>query len=55
MFWAKKEIVNCLNKQSFNEHSFYFESNLINGTLTHAIERLIGVIPVAAGKKIWLF
>jgi lipopolysaccharide biosynthesis protein len=55
MFWAKKEIVNWLNKQDFKEHSFYFESNLINGTLTHAIERLIGVIPVAAGKKIWLF
>jgi lipopolysaccharide biosynthesis protein len=55
MFWAKKEVVNCLNEQSFKEHSFYFERNHIDGTLTHAIERLIGVIPAAAGKKIWLF
>jgi len=55
MFWAKIEVVNCLNKHDFKEDSFYFEKNLINGALIHAIERLIGVIPAAAGKKIWLF
>lgn len=53
MFWVSQKILLCLKELDLTQDSFEFELGQRDGTMAHAIERLIGVIAVAKNYKIF--
>jgi lipopolysaccharide biosynthesis protein len=52
MFWFKPEAILSIIKLSLNDDDFPTESGQIDGTLAHALERIIGLIAQKQGYKI---
>jgi lipopolysaccharide biosynthesis protein len=55
MFWARNEILHTLRNLSIKEHEYTTNHKQLDGAITHAVERLFGVIAIYHEKKSWLF
>jgi lipopolysaccharide biosynthesis protein len=55
MFWARSELVKCLSKLHIEQLFDQDKDGQLDGSISHAIERLFGVIAISNSKKFWAF
>jgi lipopolysaccharide biosynthesis protein len=55
MFWARSELVKCLSKLQIEQLFDRDKDGQLDGSISHAIERLFGVIAISNSKKFWAF
>ena len=55
MFWGRKDVISTLQKLVIEEHEYNSKKNQLDGSIPHAVERLIGIISTFNLKKFWIF
>jgi lipopolysaccharide biosynthesis protein len=54
MFWARNEITFALRNLKIEEHEYIVKNDQLDGAISHAVERLFGVITISNSKKTWI-
>jgi len=55
MFWGRKDVISTLQKLVIEEYEYNSKKNQLDGSIPHAVERLIGIISTFNLKKFWIF
>ena len=53
MFWVRFEALESILDANFNANDFEREKGRIDGTMAHALERVICVVPELDGKSVY--
>lgn len=54
MFWARKEVARTLQELKIEDHEYSVKPDQLDGTISHALERLFGVATISNSRKTWI-